>query len=222
MNCLHHTSAVPQPFLLLIAADLALTVFLGWKWSLWHVPAWLEVQRSKSLFFLILYDIINDTKYLRTVCITPQPWHSHFCCWLLPIWPYLDVWAANGYYGMCRLGWRYNGAKLSFSWPYMIVSMIWNTFELSALHLSRVTAIFVVDCCQFGPSLMFILSMIRNTSELSTSHRILPFFRFHPSQKASWAKISNTKNVYLVLKIFEWYSNIMMTVMNEYSYIKYF
>ena len=28
-NCLHHTSAVPQPFLLLIAANLALTGCLG-------------------------------------------------------------------------------------------------------------------------------------------------------------------------------------------------
>ena len=28
-KCLHHTSAMPQPFLLLIAANLALTGFLG-------------------------------------------------------------------------------------------------------------------------------------------------------------------------------------------------
>ena len=27
-----------------------------------------------------LYDSINDMKYFRTVCITPQPCHSHFCC----------------------------------------------------------------------------------------------------------------------------------------------
>ena len=71
----------------------------------------------------------------------PQP----FCCWLLPIWPSLDIWAENGAYGLCRLGWRYNGAKLSFSWTYMIVSMIWNTSKLSASHLSHATAIFVVD-----------------------------------------------------------------------------
>ena len=50
-NCLHNTSAVPQPFLLLIAANLALAGCLGWKWS----------------------------------------------------------------YGLCRLGWRYNEEKLSFS-----------------------------------------------------------------------------------------------------------
>ena len=61
-KCLHHPSAVPQPFLLLIAANLVLARFLGWKWSLWHVPAWLAVQRSKSVFFLTLYDSINDMK----------------------------------------------------------------------------------------------------------------------------------------------------------------
>ena len=76
-NCLHYTSAVPQPFLLLIAANLALAGFLGLKWCLWPVPAWLEVQRSKCVFFLILYDIINDMKYLRN-CLNhtsavPQP-----------------------------------------------------------------------------------------------------------------------------------------------------
>ena len=47
----------------------------------------------------------------------------------------------------------------SFSWPYMIVSMVLNSSELSASHLSRVTAIFVVDCCQFGPSWIFGLKM---------------------------------------------------------------
>ena len=112
-------------------------------------------------------------KYFRTVCITPQQCHSHFCCWLLPIWPLLDFLAEIGAYGLCRLGWRYNRAKLPFPWSYMIVSMIWNTSEISASHLSRATTIFVVDCCQFGPSWMFIPSMIWNTSELSSSHRIL-------------------------------------------------
>ena len=86
-NCLHHTSALPQPFLLLIAANSALAGFLGWKWSLWPVPTWLAVQRIKAVFFLTIYDSINDMKYLRTVCITPYPCHSHICCWLLPIWP---------------------------------------------------------------------------------------------------------------------------------------
>ena len=91
LNFLHHTSGVPQPFLLLISANLALTGCL----------------------------------------------------------------AENSAYGMCWLGWRYNGAKLYFSWSYMTVLILCNIPELSALHLSRATAIFVVDCCQFVPNWMF-------------------------------------------------------------------
>ena len=86
-HCLHQTSAMPRPFLLMIAANLALAGFLGWKWSLWPVPAWLAVQRSKAVFFLTLYDSINDMKYFLIVSTKPQPCHGHFCCWLLPIWP---------------------------------------------------------------------------------------------------------------------------------------
>ena len=41
----------------------------------------------------------------------------------------------------------------------MIVSMIRNTDELSASHLSRTTAIFVVDGFQFDPSWIFGLKM---------------------------------------------------------------
>ena len=37
--------------------------------------------------------------------------------------------------------------------------MILNTPEMFALHLSRATTIFVVDCCQFGPSWIFRLKM---------------------------------------------------------------
>ena len=141
------------------AANFAQAGFLGWKWSLWPVPTWLAVQWSKAVFFLTLSDIINDMKYFWNFCITPQLCHSQFCCWLLPIWPKLDFWAENGAYGLCRHGWRYNGAKLYFSWPYIIVSMIWNTSEISALHLSPAKSIFVVDCCQFRPSLIFGLKM---------------------------------------------------------------
>ena len=150
---------MPQPFWLLIAANLAQHGRLGWKGGLWPVPTWLAVQRSKAYFSQTLNVSINDMKYFWGVSITPQPCHSHFCCWLLPIWPRLDVWAENGAYGLCRLGWRYNGAKLTFSWPYMLVSIIRNKYELSALHISRYTAIFVVDCCQFGPSRIFGLKM---------------------------------------------------------------
>ena len=82
-NCLHHTSAVPQPYLLLIAGNLTQAGFLGWKWSLWPVPTWLAVQRSKAVFLLNLNISIIDMKHWRTVWITPQPCHSHFvddCC----------------------------------------------------------------------------------------------------------------------------------------------
>ena len=158
-NCLHHTSAVPQPFLLFIAANLALAGYLGWKWSLWPLPTWLAVQRSKALMFLNIYDSIKDMKYCQTVLITAQLCHSHFCCWWLPIWPELDFWTENGAYGLFQLCWRYNRAKLSFSWPYMLVSMILYTFRLSASHLSFATAIFVVICCQFGPSCIFEMKM---------------------------------------------------------------
>ena len=142
-----------------MAANLALAEFLGWNWSLWPVPTWLAVQQSKAVFLITLYDIMNNMKYLQTFSITPQPCHSHFCYQLLPIWPKLDSWAENAANGLCRLGWRYNGAKLYFSWTHMLVSMIWNSAELSALHLSRDTAIFVVDCCQFGLSWIFGLKM---------------------------------------------------------------
>ena len=41
----------------------------------------------------------------------------------------------------------------------MIVLMICIISELYALHLSRATAVFVVDCCQFGPIWIFVLKM---------------------------------------------------------------
>ena len=71
MNCLNHTSAVPQSLLLLIAANMALAGFLGSEGSLWPVPDWLAVQRSKAVFFLALYVSINDMKYFQTVSIAP-------------------------------------------------------------------------------------------------------------------------------------------------------
>ena len=124
-------------------------------------------------FFLILHVSINNMKYLPTVWITPQPCHSHFCCLLLPILPKLDIWAKNGAYGLFGLGSRYNRAELYFPSPCMISWMIWNTSELSESLLSLVTAIFVVDCCQFGPSwvpwlkmeLMACASLIGGTTE---------------------------------------------------------
>ena len=67
----------------------------GLKLSLWPVPTWLAVQRNKAVFFLTLYDSISYMKYFWTDCITPQPCHIHFCCWLLPIWPKLDFYNIN-------------------------------------------------------------------------------------------------------------------------------
>ena len=61
----------------------------GLKLSLWPVPDWLAVQLSKAVFFLTLHVSINDLIDCITVCIITQPCHSHFCCWLLPIWPLL-------------------------------------------------------------------------------------------------------------------------------------
>ena len=78
------------------------------------------------------------------------------CCQFGPIWIFEQK---NGAYGLCRIGWGYNGADIYFSWPYVIFSIIWNTSELSELHLSCATAIFVVDCCQFGPNRIFGLKI---------------------------------------------------------------
>ena len=150
-----------HPLLLLIAANLAKAGFLIWKWSLWPVLTWLAVQRKKSTFSLTLYNIINGTKHFQTVFITPQPCHSHCCCWLLLVWPKLDFWSENVAYDLCWLCWQYNRANLYFFWLYMIFSMIWNTSKLSASHLSRATAIVVVDCCQFGPSWIYGLKTVQ-------------------------------------------------------------
>ena len=51
--------------MLLIAANLALAECLGLTWGLSPVPAWLAVQQIKAVFFLTLYDSINDMKYFR-------------------------------------------------------------------------------------------------------------------------------------------------------------
>ena len=112
-----------------------------------------------TMDILILNVIINDMKHFQTVSITTRRCHSHLCCWLLLIWPFLGVRAENWGYGICGLGWRYNRENLYFSRPYMLLLMIWNISELPASHLSRSRAIFVVDCCQFGPFWIFGLNM---------------------------------------------------------------
>ena len=94
-------------------------------------------------------------KLFQIITIAPKPCHSHFCCWLLQIWPILNVYDGNGAYGLCRLGWWYNGAKLYFSWYYKILSIICNTAELSASHRRRATAMSIVACCRFVSTLIF-------------------------------------------------------------------
>ena len=94
-NCLHHTSAVPQPFLLLMGANLAQAGCLFWKCSFWPVPTWLAVQRSRAVFFLTIYYSINDMKHFWNVSITLQLCHIYFCCSLLPIWLKMDVYTIN-------------------------------------------------------------------------------------------------------------------------------
>ena len=77
LNCLHYTSALPQPLFLLIGNNLALAGFLGWKWSLWPVPTWLAVKQSKAVFLLTLNNSINDMKHflncLHHTSDLPQP-----------------------------------------------------------------------------------------------------------------------------------------------------
>ena len=72
-KCMHHTSAVPQPFLLLIAANLVLAGFLGLTWSLWPMPAWLAVQQSKAVFFMTLYVSINDITHPKLSVLHLSP-----------------------------------------------------------------------------------------------------------------------------------------------------
>ena len=53
---------------------------------------WLTVHQRKYVFLLNLYYSIDDMKHFQNFCNTPQPCHSHFCSWLLPIWPKMDFW----------------------------------------------------------------------------------------------------------------------------------
>ena len=78
------------------------------------MPDWLEVQRSKAVFLHALYDSINDIKYFRN-CLhhtssVPQP----FLLLIAANLAEAGCWAENGAYGLCRLGWHYNGANMSF------------------------------------------------------------------------------------------------------------
>ena len=69
------------------------------------MPAWLEVQRSKAVFFLTLYFIINDMKLFLTVGITLICATAIFvvdCCRYGPSWmfgPKMDLMACAGLVG---------------------------------------------------------------------------------------------------------------------------
>ena len=105
--------------------------------------------------YMIVSMVWNTSEYLRQTSDVPQPF-------LLLIDANLALAGClgwNGAYGLYRLGWRYNGAKLYFSWSYMIVSMIWNSPKMFASNRSRATVLFVVDCCQFDLFWMFGLKM---------------------------------------------------------------
>ena len=71
------------------------------------MPACLEVQRSKAVFFLTLYDSINDMKYfqncLHYTSAVPQP----FLLLIAANLAQAGCLAENGAYGLCRL--MYNG-----------------------------------------------------------------------------------------------------------------
>ena len=78
------------------------------------MPAWLEVQRSKYVFFMIIYNIINDMKYLQNclhhISAVPQP----FLLLIAVDLSLAGFLGRNEAYGLCQHGWRYNRAKRSF------------------------------------------------------------------------------------------------------------
>ena len=124
----------------------------GLKWSLWPVPAWLEVQWRKSVFFLTSYVSINYMKHLQTVYIKPQPCHSHFvvdCCQFGPSWMFglkMELMVCAGLVGgTTEQSCLFSDHKWYYQWYETLP-------KLSLLHNSRATAIFVFGCCQFGPS----------------------------------------------------------------------
>ena len=138
----------------------------------------------------------------ETVSITAQPFHSHFCCWLVPIWPNLDFCAENGAYGLCRLGWWYNGAKLSFSWRYMIVSMIWNTSKTVCITPQPCHSHF---CCWLLLIWPYLDVYTINDMKHFLTLYITPHpasVCFHPSKKKgsvpAWLAVQRSKVVFLL------------------------
>ena len=133
--------------------------FLGWKWSLWPVPTWLAVQQSKAVFFMTLYVSINDSTHPKLYVLILSPatailvvdWCQFGPSWVLGAKMELKLYS--------RLVGGTTEQSCCSTWHYMLLSIILNASELSVLHLIPATAIFVVDCCQFGPSWIFGLKM---------------------------------------------------------------
>ena len=64
MNFLHYTSAIPQPFLLMIAAKFLSSWIFGLNMELIACAALVGEQQSKAVIFLTLNSSINDMKHL--------------------------------------------------------------------------------------------------------------------------------------------------------------
>ena len=143
MKFLHYTSAVSQPCLLLLDANLALAEFFGWKWSLWPLLTWLAVQWSKAFFSELIWliqwyeTLLNSLIYTSAI---PQPCLLLIAAnlalpgllgWKLRLWPVL-IWLA--------VQWR----KFVFSLTLHVCINDMKTSQLSTLYLRRATAILLL------------------------------------------------------------------------------
>ena len=111
------TSQPCHSHFLLIAANLALAGFLGWKWSIWPVLNWLAVQHIKyfsSLHYRLVSMIWNTFELSASHLSCAIAVFVVDCCQFGPNWLF---WTENWAYDLCQLGWRYNRASMSFSWP---------------------------------------------------------------------------------------------------------
>ena len=109
-----------------------------------------------SWYYMIVSMIWNNSELSASHLIHATAIFVVDCCQFGPSWMFglkMELMACANLVGGTT------EKKQYFSWPYMIVSIIWNSYELSTSHLSRATAIFVVDCCQFGASWIFGLRM---------------------------------------------------------------
>ena len=78
------------------------------------MPAWLAVQKSKAVIFMNLYVSINDTKYFRNSLHHTSAVPQLFLLLIGANLALAGFWAEHGAYGLYRLGWQCNRAKLYF------------------------------------------------------------------------------------------------------------